>query len=1732
MGKWNQLTLLLWKNFLIQKRKIFLTIFEIGLPTFFGLILLLIRFRVKTEAILHGVNWTDCSEFKVLPFTSKIPRQLAYTPMNHVTNQIMNRTKNMLSLTDVQGFNTEEEMVDFLIFANSTVNNTKTYLGGVVFQTNLLDTKHIQYSIRLSSYPRNTKNKNQKLNPIKDDTNWFTQYMFPLYQRIGPRSNISCGGDPGYVREGFTALQTAISQSVISIIANETGSQTRLKQIELGLHRHPYPPYNDDKYVLVIQQQFPLILILSFVLVALNIVKDIVHEKERKLKESMKMMGLSNWLHWMAWFIKYTVFLFITVLIMTILLAVKTDKGAVINKSNPVIIFIFLMLYAISTISFCCTVSVFFSKANSGAAAGGILFFLTYIPYLFLQPRYADLSLTTKLTSSLISNVAMSYGGQVIGMFEGTGAGVQWNTLTQGASVDDNFSLAYIMMMMVVDTVLYGIITWYIEAVFPGEYGVPLPWYFPFTSSYWFGTVASDEMEGDENYLNTRSSEYFEQDPTRLRPGIQIRNLKKVFKTNGTMKTAVEGMTLNIYEGQITALLGHNGAGKTTTISMLTGFFPPSSGTAKVNGYDIRKDITSVRSSLGLCPQHDILFDSLTVEEHLQFFACLKGCPKDKVKNEVDSMISQINLKNKSSAASKTLSGGMKRKLSVGIALIAGSKIVILDEPSSGLDPDARRQIWTVLQKNKEGRTMILTTHFMDEADLLGDRIAIMADGDIKCYGTSLFLKNKYGAGYHMVIVKDVTCDVNRVTEVIKSYVPSAEMENNVGAELSYILPHESSHKFEEMFTDIEENKTAYGIASYGASVTTMEEVFLRVGENRSIELPQHNGAVGTKNNVRMDLSVNATEVTSGMKKNKGTALFLQQFYAMFIKRAKHTMRNKIVTITQLAIPLFYTIMALTVVRTFPGPGDSPPLKLNVSAYGRNTIVYNERGGQGVNLMGHFFEMQFEKSPDDVVNVKRDSQFNNIDDYLFQQGIDGLGYYNLHYIVGAKFVNSNVTNKIKATAYFNDQSFHSSAISLATMFNSVIKFVMNGTGYSLSTVNSPLPRTQTQKIRDETKGSTTGFTISFNFVFGISFLSSSFVLFLIKERATKAKHIQFVSGVSPINFWLSTFCWDMINYIIPCIFLIITFVAFNITAYLDPVSHVGHMALLLILYGWAMLPFMYLLSFIFTVPSTGFVWLTMFNILSGDATILAVGILGIPQLDLEDLAKALEWVFLTFLPNFCLGQGLMDYYMNYEYLEVCKPIIGLCKAFPNPCCKDVNIGDDKCGPEGCFPLSSNYLGWEKNGIGRMLVFLAVQGVAYFSLLLFLESRYLNRFQYAVGQRKERTYSQLSDDSEVINEHTPLLGPNRNVSIVQEDTDVATERARLANASLSELFNTDSLIMKELTKYYDNNLAVDHTAVGIPEGECFGLLGVNGAGKTTTFKILTGDEVMSSGHAYLDGISVTENITEVRQRLGYCPQYDALIDQMTGRETLYMFARLRGVHETVIPEVVDGLITSLLLKKHADKLVKAYSGGNKRKLSTAIALVGNPPIVFLDEPTTGMDPVARRHLWDVLSNIRDSGRTLVLTSHSMEECEALCTRLAIMVNGQFKCLGSPQHLKNKFGEGYSLLARIGTPPDGTEPDIQPLMRFIKDKFPNSEIKDIHQEMIHYHVKDTKLTWAKIFGLMEQAKIEYNIEDYSVSQTTLEQVFINFARSQIPPIETKVGCFQKCSFVCGLCCCNNS
>jgi len=153
------------------------------------------------------------------------------------------------------------------------------------------------------------------------------------------------------------------------------------------------------------------------------------------------------------------------------------------------------------------------------------------------------------------------------------------------------------------------------------------------------------------------------------------------------------------------------GAGKTTTMSMLTGMIPPTAGTASVNGKDIRRDMNAVRASIGLCPQHNILFDDLTVREHIEFFSRLKGLPSSEVDREVEKYVKLLKLENKIDARAGSLSGGMKRKLSVGIALCANSKVVLFDEPSSGVDPSARRALWDLLQQEKGGRTVLLVSN-------------------------------------------------------------------------------------------------------------------------------------------------------------------------------------------------------------------------------------------------------------------------------------------------------------------------------------------------------------------------------------------------------------------------------------------------------------------------------------------------------------------------------------------------------------------------------------------------------------------------------------------------------------------------------------------------------------------------------------------------------------------------------------------------------------------------------------------------------------------------------------------------------------------------------------------------------------------------------------------------------------------------------------------------------------
>lgn len=218
----------------------------------------------------------------------------------------------------------------------------------------------------------------------------------------------------------------------------------------------------------------------------------------------------------------------------------------------------------------------------------------------------------------------------------------------------------------------------------------------------------------------------------------------------------------------------------------------------------------------------------------------------------------------------------------------------------------------------------------------------------------------------------------------------------------------------------------------------------------------------------------------------------------------------------------------------------------------------------------------------------------------------------------------------------------------------------------------------------------------------------------------------------------------------------------------------------------------------------------------------------------------------------------------------------------------------------------------------------------------------------------------------------------------------------------------------LTKKYDQITAVDDLSLHIEAGRLFGLLGPNGSGKTTTINCLTGLVSPTSGRASVGGYDVKKDVARVRGLLGVCPQETPVYSYLSGRENVELFGSLYSVPKETLGHSVDYLMEKLGLVEDAKRRVSKYSGGMKRRVSLAMALVQDPEIILLDEPTVAMDPQSRRAVWDFIRELKSKGKTVVLTTHYMEEAEELCDTVGIIDRGKLIALGSPAELRSKYG----------------------------------------------------------------------------------------------------------------------
>ncbi|HTW81336.1 MAG TPA: ABC transporter ATP-binding protein [Terracidiphilus sp.] len=323
--------------------------------------------------------------------------------------------------------------------------------------------------------------------------------------------------------------------------------------------------------------------------------------------------------------------------------------------------------------------------------------------------------------------------------------------------------------------------------------------------------------------------------------------------------------------------------------------------------------------------------------------------------------------------------------------------------------------------------------------------------------------------------------------------------------------------------------------------------------------------------------------------------------------------------------------------------------------------------------------------------------------------------------------------------------------------------------------------------------------------------------------------------------------------------------------------------------------------------------------------------------------------------------------------------------------------------------------------------------------------------------------------------------------------MADATSSLEKAEISAARADASLLIRGLHKAFADVKAVDGIDLAVHPGECFGLLGPNGAGKTTTIEICEGLTDPDSGKVEILGLNWKNNAKELRQRIGIQLQETQFPDKLTVEEALRLF---RSFYRRSI-DIEDSIRTAQLEEKRRSR-IGGLSGGQKQRLAMATALVGDPELLFLDEPTTGLDPQARRHLWDLVDNLKQSGRTIILTTHYMEEAERLCDRVAIMDHGKVIALGTPKELiATVGGEEIVEFAAGSTTHQSPEALHAAVVEALKT-IPGVESHRVDASVHQLSVDELHTTVPLIFAALEEQGLHMN--DFRTHSATLEDVFV--------------------------------
>ncbi|KAJ8764066.1 hypothetical protein K2173_004960 [Erythroxylum novogranatense] len=571
------------------------------------------------------------------------------------------------------------------------------------------------------------------------------------------------------------------------------------------------------------------------------VMTSLVYEKQQNLRIMMKMHGLGDGPYWL---ITYMYFLFISTLYMVVFVIFGVVIGLKFFSTNAYSIqCVFYFMYINLQISVAFVMSTLFSNVKTATVVGYISVFGTGLLGAFLFQNFIEDSQFPGvwiIVMELYPGFALFRGLYEFGQYSmnanlaGIG-GMKWENLD-----DPENGMKNVLIIMFLEWLLSLFLTYYMDQVF-GSGKSPLFFLQNSTKKNSLSLrMQSMQRQGSEVVNMEKPDVAREREKVErllLEPsashGIVCHDLRKVYpgRDGNPKKVAVKGLSLALPRAECFGMLGPNGAGKTSFISMMIGLTKPTSGSAYISGLDLQTQMDCIYTCIGVCPQYDLLWESLTGREHLLFYGRLKNLKGSALNQAVEESLKSVNLFNggvPDKQAGK-YSGGMKRRLSVAIALIGDPRVVYMDEPSTGLDPASRNSLWNVVKRAKQDRAILLTTHSMEEAEALCDRLGIFADGSLQCVGNPKELKARYGGSYVFSMTTTEEHE-KEVMKMIRHLSPNAERTYHISGTQKFEIPkHEV--RIADVFHAVENAKSRFPVFAWGFSDTTLEDVFIKVAK-------------------------------------------------------------------------------------------------------------------------------------------------------------------------------------------------------------------------------------------------------------------------------------------------------------------------------------------------------------------------------------------------------------------------------------------------------------------------------------------------------------------------------------------------------------------------------------------------------------------------------------------------------------------------------------------------------------------------------------------------------------------------------------------------------------------------------------------------------------------------------------------------------------------------------------